>query len=268
MTDLKGILEASLALTAGPIVFLRGFRILRKRRLIADTPTARIRSLAMGLVEVNGKVAPRSTVIAPFSARSCAYWEIDISSRSKNGWSVLHRDQSGNPFFLSDETGEALVYPHGAECKIPFGTDEQCSGLNLPPCYAEYLKAHGSVLITLERAGRLRFRERVLEGGENVYVLGTAVPRPREVVVADSDLLQATGTDDAATTRLRALDHEVVAVIRRGENETVFIISQESERALMLEFGGQALLQLTLGPALALFGLGYWLLMLSSGRWP
>jgi hypothetical protein len=261
-------LFATAALVAGPWFFYRGFRTLRTRRLIANTPTARIRSMAMGLVEINGTVEPRSTVTAPFSGKPCAYWEVDISSRSRRGWTVVHRNHSGNPFFLRDKTGVALVYPTGAQCKLQFGTEENYPGLMLPDCYSEYMNAHTSAMGQIARVGTLRFRERMLEGGEPAFVLGTAVPRAQEQVIAEGPLLQATGTTDAVATRLQTLDHDVAAVIRRGENESTFIISQESEKSLILDLGIRAFLQVAGGPALTLFGVFYWLVAMSSGRRP
>ena len=251
---------ATMGLGGGPVLFYRGFKGMRTRRLIADTPTARIRSMAMGLVEVNGAVELRSWVNAPFSGKTCAYWEIDISTPVRNSWDVLYRDQSGSPFFLRDEDAVALVYPRGATCKIPFGMEEVCAGPNLPPPYDEYLSAHPSAVGRLYRLGRLRFRERTIDVGTEVYVLGTAMPRAQERVIEEGDLIQATDTDDAGVTRLRTLDHEVTGVIRRGENEPTFIISEASERSLMTELGAQTL-QLVGGPLITLSGIGYWLLV-------
>ena len=60
----------------------------------------------------------------------------------------------------------------------------------------------------------------------------------------------------------------MAALVRRGENESTFIISQDSEKALMLALGARALMQLVGGPTMTLFGLGYWLFAFSSGRRP
>lgn len=259
---------ATLALTMGPVLFYRGFRTLRMRRLIANTPTARIRSMAMGLVEVNGTVEPRSTLSAPFSGKPCAYWQVDISSQNRRGWTVIHRNHSGNPFFVRDKTGVALVYPRGAQCKLPFGNEDHYPGVMLPDCYSEYMNTHARVLGGIARMGMLRFREWLLEGGERAYVLGTAVPRAQEHVVAEGPMLEATGTEDAVAHRLRTLDHDVAAVIRRGDNEPTFIISQDSEKSLMLDLGLRAFVEVAGGPALTLFGLFYWLMAMSSGRMP
>jgi E3 ubiquitin ligase len=268
MAQIEATLMATVGLASGPFLYYRGFRTLRTRTLIANTPTARIRSMAMGLVEINGTVEARSALHAPFSGKPCAYWEVDVAVQARRSWRIVHRNQSGNPFYLSDGTGVALVYPHGAESRIRFGAEETCAGLMLPPCYAEYLAEHASVVGGLARLGQLRFRERVLEAGQTVYVLGTAMPRSQARVVGESEALQATGTDGPVATRRNHLDHDVVAVVRRGENESTFILSQESEKGLMFSLGAKALFQLVGGPLFTVAGLGYWLMTLSSGRKP
>src|SRR4029077_10618268 len=68
------------ALGAGPYLFYRGFRELRTRQLIPNTPRARIRSMAMGLVEIEGVAEPRSALVGPFSGRPCLYWQVDIAT--------------------------------------------------------------------------------------------------------------------------------------------------------------------------------------------
>jgi hypothetical protein len=255
---------ATLALVAGLILFLRGFRVMRTLRLMRDTPTARIRSMPMGLVEVCGAAEPRSTVLAPFSGRACACWQVDVSIRGKdNSWSVVHRNASAHPFYLRDETGVALVDPRGAEVKLSYQVEEVCSGLSLPDCYAEYLREHHPSGF-LWRVDTLRFRERTLESGQRLYVLGTAVPRAQSVAVSQDEELAATGTDDRRTLRLRTLDADVRGVLRRGDNERTYVISQQSEREMTLGLGWSAGARLVGGPALAVFGLAYWLHALSA----
>lgn len=259
---------ATAAAIAGPFLFFKGFQVWRTQRLIADTPTARIRSMAMGLVEVKGTVIPRSGVIAPFTGRPCAFWEVDVATQARNSYTIIHRNQSGQPFYLRDETGLALVYPKGAEAKINFGREEVCRGFMLPECYAEYLKEYGTLATTMSRMSTLRFRERILEEGQEVFVLGTATPRARAHVVSDGealDALAATGTDDSFATRVRSLDHEVSAVVRKGQNESTFVVSQDSEQTISTMLGLRSWGMLLGGPVLALIGLGYWLTKLYSG---
>ncbi|HTM57386.1 MAG TPA: GIDE domain-containing protein [Candidatus Udaeobacter sp.] len=256
---------SGIAFVSGLVMFVRGFRVWRERRLIQNTPSSHIRSMAMGLVEINGVVEPRSTLMAPFSNHPCVFWEVDISTLGRNGWRVVHRNMSGHPFFISDGTAAALVYPQGAECKLIPGIEEVCNGPVLPPCYAEYLKEQSLPLLSVMSVGQMRFRERVIEDGQRAFVLGTAMPRPHAVELSDGDAMQGTGTD-GRPTRLAALDQATVGVVRRGENERTFIISQESERALALDLGIQSMAQLIGGPLLSLGALGWWLFGGLMGR--
>ena len=266
------VIWASIGLLGGPLWFFHGFQAFRRKRLIENTPTARIRSMAMGLVEVNGRVAPRSDMIAPFSGRACAYWEIDVATGStgRNGqsggnWRIVHRDQSGSPFFVTDDSGTAMVFPAGAECRVNFGVEEECSGIALPECYAQYMKEHwkGGALW---RFGSLRFRERVLEEGQSAFILGTAMPRGQAFRINDDEELLATGTDGTFGVRHLHLDQEAHATIRKGPNEPTFIISQTSERELTMILAWKSFGGMIGGPIAAVLGLGYWLTVLATFR--
>lgn len=261
-------LWAGLSLVGGPVLFAQGFRAMRKRQLIQNTPTARIRSMSIGRVEINGVVVARSAVAAPFSGRPCVHWQVDISTQSlrKRNWSVVHRNASGHPFFLRDDTGLALVYPEGAECDVRFGVEEECIGVMLPELYSRYMDEQDLPLRHLWRLGAMRFRERILEEGQQVYVLGHAAPRPQVVDLSGEQALAATGTDGYRAGRIRGLDDQVCAIVRRGEHERTFLISQESERMLTFGLGLSAMAQIVAGPALTLFGLGYWLHVLAIGQ--
>ena len=249
----------------GIVLFTRGFKIWRERRLIQNTPKARIRSMAMGLVEIEGTVEPRSVLAAPFSGNACAFWEVDISTRTKNGWRVVHRNASGHPFFIQDGTASALVYPQGAECKLMPGVEEVCNGPMLPPCYADYLKEQHLPLLNLMSVGTMRFRERMIQDGQRVFIMGSANPRPHAVALSDDDEIQATGTD-GKPSRVAQLDEATAAVVRKGTNEPTFIISEESERALTLDLGLQSAAQLVGGPLLTLFALGMALMSFTTGH--
>lgn len=259
----------AIATVGGPVLFFRSFRDMRVRRVLQNTPTTHIHSMPMGLVEVQGQVEPRSVLTAPFSGRPCAYWQVEIATSSRrNSWQVVHRNASGNPFFLKDESGTAMVYPNGADMRVDFSSEEQTGGFGVPECYMEYMKAQNLHMAKLWSVGAMRFRERTLEERQPVFVLGTACPRSRAVAISDDDALAATGTDDAQASRVRTLDGGVDAVIRRGENEPTFLISQQSEKYIATQLGMRVWAELIGGPALTLLGLSYWLsiLMGSHGR--
>ena len=260
---------ASLALVAGPVLFLRSFRDFRTQQLIRNTPTARIRSMPMGLVEIHGSVVPRSVLAAPFSGRPCAYWEVDISTEvRRNQWNVVHRNHSGHPFFLQDETGVTMILPFGADTRINFGVEEECAGLSLPECYASYMRDENLALRDFWQLSAMRFRERILEDGQHVFVLGTAMPRGRALTVGEGDVMQATGTDDPRAHRVRELGEQISAVVRKGESQPTFFISQQSERDVTTLLSLRVIAELTGGPLLTLFGLGYWIYSVSAGLGP
>src|SRR6266850_1731006 len=75
---------------AGLIVY--GFKVLREERLIADTPTSRVRSVAMGVAELAGIARQKLPLVSPLTGAGCVYYR-----------------------YLEDETGRILVDPEGGE---------------------------------------------------------------------------------------------------------------------------------------------------------
>lgn len=267
---------ASLAAVGfGAWSFVTGFRSLRLQRIIQTTPTARARSLAMGLVELQGRVQARSRVSAPFTGRACAWWQVELqtvrrSRRGVSGWTTVHREQSGNPFYLEDETGRVMVYPQGADLSAGAVIQEETLGLGVPEPYASYMEQRALPLRHLWSLGPMRFRERTLEEGVSVYVLGRAHPRPQAVSVSMDDeyALQATGTDAIGAAHVRSHDPGCSAVIRRGPKDPAFLISTRSEKTMSFEYGLRAFAGLVGGPLVALFGLWCLIELARSGDLP
>jgi hypothetical protein len=267
MTGLSG-----LATVAGPLAFFHGFKALRVHQLIQDTPTARVRSMAMGIVELNGAVVPRSQVAAPFTNRPCVWWEVEIQqleSSSRSGtrsWRTVHHTASGHPFYLRDETGVAMIYPQGADCRVPYDVGEETNGLGVPDLYMDFMKEQNLGLRAIWALGPMRFRERRLEEGQHVFVLGRANPRSMSRSVSfDEEALQATGTESLGATHVRTLDEECRGVIRRGPHDPAFIISTTSERNESFVYGAKAFGGLVGGPLLAIFGVWCLLELAKSG---
>jgi mRNA interferase RelE/StbE len=59
------LLWAVVAIIAGPILFLRGFRLLQTKQLISDTPRSTIRGAALGAIEVSGKIVGPYPLVSP-----------------------------------------------------------------------------------------------------------------------------------------------------------------------------------------------------------
>src|SRR5262245_7698703 len=169
------------AVGGGTWAFVHGFRSLRVQRLIQDTPTAKVRSMAMGMVELEGALTSRSRTNAPFSNADCVWWEVELQTiRSGKGprqWTTVHRERSGHPFYLDDGTGTALIYPQDAQVNAGEVVSEETQGFGVPEPYAGYMKDRDLKMRHLWSMGPMRFRERRLEASRAVSVRGRATAR-------------------------------------------------------------------------------------------
>lgn len=228
---------------AGAGIFWYGFNRMHKYRLIKDIPRSKIRSMAMGLVEVHGNIHCEKPIKTPFSDSDCVYYRYEIQeyrrhvSRDSKGrtktthrWETIATGRRSIPFFARDETGEVYVNPSEAEFNVDmkkaflqkagvFGgitaiisalkdwdkNDEELfdsSELNLIPIKARkgFSFGFGS------RVGDRRYFEYFLEPNENLFVMGTAA------------------NDSSAPESV---------LIRKGQNQPTFIISNKSEKELL-----------------------------------
>ncbi len=111
---------SAIAVAAGALALLALFRFfvrVRRDRLVADTPAARIRSAAQGYVKLSGRALPAgpAPTAAPLTARPCVWWSYDIEQE--------RRDSKGNTHWRTVESGTsvelfALVDDDGARCLV------------------------------------------------------------------------------------------------------------------------------------------------------
>ena len=71
-------------------LFVGALISFRKKRLIENVPTSKIRSIAMGLVEIYGEVIPEKDNIlkSPFSQNDCIYYKYRIDELRSSGKST------------------------------------------------------------------------------------------------------------------------------------------------------------------------------------
>ncbi len=176
--------QTLLYLTAGTVggfvLFVYGWMVHQRKRLIESIPTSTIRSLALGLVEISGQAQPEEGLLSsPFGGLPCVFYSYAVEERvgsEKNArWETIGKGTSEQPFFVSDTTGRVLIVPLGAELILP---DERTFRSNwlgeLPPTTIAGLNRLG---ISTERwigDKTLRCRESFILPEEQVYVLGTA----------------------------------------------------------------------------------------------
>jgi Zn-finger nucleic acid-binding protein len=157
-----------------------GWLLRQRKRLIESIPTSTIRSLALGLVEISGRVQPEEQVLStPFSGLPCVFYTYAVEERVSSGkhtrWETIAKGTSEQPFFVSDTTGRVLIVPLGAELILQDERTFRNDWLGaLPPTTIAGLNRLG---ISTERwmgSKTLRCRESFILPEELVYVLGTA----------------------------------------------------------------------------------------------
>lgn len=152
------------------------FQAWRKNRIIADTPTARIRSAAQGFVEFIGwgaLPAPPANK-GPLTGIPCVWWSYrieELQRRNKGSeWVTIDAGTSEIPFFMEDGSGRCLVDPRGAEVR----THQQDRWTGTMPRPARIIdgaagfKALGGSL----GENKYRYVERRLMPKEPLYALG------------------------------------------------------------------------------------------------
>jgi hypothetical protein len=150
----------------------RFFVRLQRDRVVADTPTVRIRSAAQGYVKVAGRTvaAAAAPTSAPLSGRPCVWWDYKIAeqqtdSRGNKHWHEVDRATSVELFVLEDDDGaRCLVGPVTAEV-TPTGEDTWYGSTSRPsgPPPGSHSLLH---------VGEWRYTERLLDVGTHVCVMG------------------------------------------------------------------------------------------------
>lgn len=154
----------------------------RTLRALRAAPRVRVVDARAGeLVRIVGRLRPRATpLIAPLSGRACASYDLQVDVRRKSGksshWSQLFHERASCDFAVEDESGIALVETSSFECAIVLD-HHRTSGTfdDATPDLERLLARHGQSSTDLFGFNRgLRYREGLLEAGEEVAVLGRA----------------------------------------------------------------------------------------------
>lgn len=162
----------------GVYLFYHGFRLLQRKRLIMDTPSSKIRSASIGLVELNGLASGPYTMTAPITQVPCYYhrsmaWQ--WQQKGKNSEWVKVADESLHvPFYLDDNTGRVLVDPQGAEMEIhrdfhqEYGNSLFSTTSEVPLSVLGFLSRHG---VSTDK--KLKIEEYCIKPKNALFILGT-----------------------------------------------------------------------------------------------
>ncbi|HOP08340.1 MAG TPA: GIDE domain-containing protein [candidate division Zixibacteria bacterium] len=240
----KDLWVAIIFAAVGAGIILLGFTTLRQYRIIKDTPRSKVRAIAMGLVEIHGKVAAylEQFIKAPFSGVDCLFYKYEIEEyRKESGknkstytWKSVGSGQKGARFLAVDETGEVLVDPTGVEAELSksrryYQSGKMFSGslkslINLIKALKDFDADKFDALADLDRSqltqvssqshawsahpGDRRYIEYYIDPGDNLFLIGTAA------------------NESEAPNNI---------IIKKGKNEKIFILSDHEEKRIVKE---------------------------------
>ena len=223
-----------LVFVGGVVVFVYGFREYRRRSLVANTPTSKVRSLAVGVVELEGDAkAGEQAFESPFSGNDCVLYEYEIeeyrSSGDDSDWVTIDKGQTESPFYLDDGTGEVMVDPRGADLRLPRDGRYRVDSFDeLPDAAQEFVRENDSVDTQTDEwfEEDRRYTEYYIGTDENVYVFGKALPR-------ENDTGSVTNPENAVINTDRTTPMFVIS--DRSESE---VMSSMTKRILAAVIGG------------------------------
>jgi hypothetical protein len=201
-----GVALAFVGSFAGVYLFYRGFRLLQRKRLILNTPASKIRSAAMGMVEINGLAVGPYTILAPITGVPCYYfhtmaWQWQQEGRNSK-WVKVADESLHVPFFLDDNTGRVLVNPQGAEMDIhrdfhdEFSTGLFSSSFEMPPNIDDFLVRHG---VSTDK--KIKIDEYCIKPKNSLFVLGTLAQNP-DLTVSPTPVVSLTVNPSALSFRI------------------------------------------------------------------
>jgi hypothetical protein len=236
----------------GIFLFYKGFKELILKRIIQNTPTSKIRAIAMGLVEVKGKAVCRKELTSPLSNKKCVYfdWKIERYVSSKNGghWSTVALGSSSDPFYIKDDTAQAIVFPNGAKLKLRTDMQIKCYSNELKPSWKQFFDSQK----ISHRSGffggsKFRITEIYIEPEDNLYILGTAHFWKAKKITTPF----MKDEEKKILEKISENDSKCNASIMKGKNSKYFFISDKSEKELIKSMSWQIPLMLFGGPLLS-----------------
>jgi hypothetical protein len=173
---------ACLEIAGGLYFFSIGFQLLARKRLLLATPNSRIRSAALGLVEINGVATGPHTMPAPITGKPCFLYRTIVWQRSEgknHDWQKVADETLHLPFFVDDTTGKMLIEPLGADLDLHLDFREEYSTSMfftsdvVPPRVGAFLARHG-----VNTDHELRIEEYSIKPGDPLFVAGTLAENP------------------------------------------------------------------------------------------
>jgi E3 Ubiquitin ligase len=176
-----------IAMGGGLYFFFTGFHLLARKRLLLGTPSSKIRSAALGLVEVNGVAVGPHTIAAPITGKPCFLYHTTVwqqrkgeKDSTKEGWEKVADETLHLPFFVDDSTGQLLIEPLGADLDLHRDFHERYDASffsmdleDVPARVNVFLSRHG-----ISPVRRSRIEEWSIKPQDPLFIAGTLTENP------------------------------------------------------------------------------------------
>jgi hypothetical protein len=174
---------AVIGAAAGVYWFVTGFRLLQRKRLVINTPSSKVQSAAMGLVEISGLAASPYVMVSPLRRAECYYyrsvaWQLKQQGKNRE-WVKVAEETLHVPFYVDDGTGKVLVDPRSAEMDLHRDLQQEYhrsvlfNGPEMPRCVADFLTRHG-----VDPDKHIKVEEYCIKPKNFLFVLGTLSQNP------------------------------------------------------------------------------------------
>lgn len=166
---------------------------LRDGLAVANTPTAKVSSAALGLVELEGRAVTHAPVLAGITGRPSVWWDVAVHVWSEDGdgngsWNQVAARHGGvvGVVELEDATGTIPIWLPGAVMLLQ-GRSWESGKDTLPAPGAALLDELG---FPWNDGRQFRVSESCLEADQTLYVLGTLDERRNLPTASEANLLE------------------------------------------------------------------------------
>lgn len=194
-----GLIFSVIGLVLGVVLMIFGFQSFRRYQKIRDTPTSKVRSIAIGTVEVQGKVRKDEDSVHkhPIDGEDTVYYERRVEKYNPDDdgsdWDTVLTEHIGDSFYVEDDTGKVRVSLEGnptleiedAQKREIYrvGPDDEL------PRALEGTDANEDSILPDILEGKRKYRVTVqaLRPSDDSYVLGEARKKDAEVRTSENE---------------------------------------------------------------------------------
>ena len=210
------------AVVAGIALAVVGYFSLRRKRLMQNVPTSKVKGVFIGLNELKGNAVVEKPLRSFLARKDCIWYRYKIEeewersetttdsegnskTERKSGWKTIDSGEEEQVFYLEDDTGKIRVLP--ARSKF-IGDQVLCETVRRTD---SLYHDRGPRIDIADSTGRRRFTEHAIPIDADIYCLGSA--RMRDDVVEpeiaydelDKNFLISSKSEESLTARFAVI---------------------------------------------------------------